>query len=363
MKTIKIFGTFILAAIIAACTPEPISVEDVTADSEELQATHTIKEFLDTSGQEALFSVDDIPMDGEDIIIRGRVVTDDYAGNFYKTLIIQDEKDHTQTLRIGVDGGSISGMFPMGQVIAIRCHTQTLRIGVDGGSISGMFPMGQVIAIRCNGLAVGKYASQRQLCAPSYNNNQYATNAAEKVGWAPGRIPLPLFHKAVKAIGLPDKSKIVVDTLTISDILNSTKEEMDGRLVCIKNVFFNQKYENYGKWADLTNGNPAEDGAANVFAPTTNFLNFPQGRGIEDAEGNAILVSTSEYAKYAYMYIPEEQYVGNVTGIAGFYWDNAKYDPDDFSWSISLRSLDDLELYDNGDKSKPWTPTEWSDKK
>ena len=159
MKTTKIFGTFILAAIIAACTPEPISVEDVTADSEELQATHTIKEFLDTyltetgtyfpvrtrSGQEALFSVDDIPMDGEDIIIRGRVLTDDYAGNFYKTLIIQDEKD----------------------------HTQTLRIGVDGGSISGMFPMGQLIAIRCNGLAVGKYASQRQLCAPSYNNNQY----------------------------------------------------------------------------------------------------------------------------------------------------------------------------------------------
>ena len=84
MKTIKIFGTFVLAALIAACTPEPISVEDVTADSEELQATHTIKEFLDTyltetgtyfpvrtrSGQEALFSVDDIPMDGEDIIIR-----------------------------------------------------------------------------------------------------------------------------------------------------------------------------------------------------------------------------------------------------------------------------------------------------
>lgn len=349
MKTIKIFGTFILAAVIAACTPEPINVEDVTADSEELQATHTIKEFLDTyltetgtyfpvrtrSGQEALFSVDDIPMDGEDIIIRGRVLTDDYAGNFYKTLIIQDEKD----------------------------HTQTLRIGVDGGSISGMFPMGQLIAIRCNGLAVGKYASQRQLCAPSYNNNQYATNAAEKVGWAPGRIPLPLFHKAVKAIGLPDKSKIVVDTLTISDILNSTKEEMDGRLVCIKNVFFNQKYENYGSLANLTDGNPAEDGAANVFAPTTNFLNFPQGRAIEDAEGNVILVSTSEYAKYAYMYIPEEQYRGNVTGIAGFYWDNAKYAPDDFSWSISLRSLDDLELYDNGDKSKPWTPTEWSDKK
>lgn len=347
MKTTKIFGTFILAAIIAACTPEPISVEDVTADSEELQATHTIKEFLDTyltetgtyfpvrtrSGQEALFSVDDIPMDGEDIIIRGRVLTDDYAGNFYKTLIIQDEKD----------------------------HTQTLRIGVDGGSISGMFPMGQLIAIRCNGLAVGKYASQRQLCAPSYNNNQYATNAAEKVGWAPGRIPLPLFHKAVTAVGLPDKGKIVVDTLTISEIINATKEEMDGRLVCIKNVFFNQKYANtYGDLADLTTGNPADDGNANVFAPTTNFLNFPQGRAIEDAEGEWILVSTSEYAKYAYMYIPEEQFVGNVTGIVGYYHDNAKYDSDRSDWSISLRSLDDLELYENGDKSKPWTPTEWS---
>lgn len=344
MKTTKIFGALVAAALLAACSPEPVNIAEVTG--KDVKATFTVKEFLDTyltekgtyfpvrtrSGEEGLFSVDDIPADGKDVIIRGRVVSDDYAGNFYKTLIIQDETD----------------------------PKQALRIGVDGGSISGMFPMGQVIAIRCNGLAVGKYATQRQLCAPSYNNNQYATNAAEKVGWAPGRIPLPLFYKAVTAIGLPQKEKIVVDTVTISEILSSTKEEMDGRLVCIKDVFFNQKYEDRGTLKDLTNGDPSSDSNANVFAPTTNFLNFPQGRAIEDAEGKVILVSTSEYAKYANMYIPEAQYVGNVTGIVGFYRDNAKYGEDDFCWSISLRSLKDLELYENGDKSKPWTPREWS---
>ena len=38
-------------------------------------------------------------------------------------------------------------------------------------------------------------------------------------------------------------------------------------------------------------------------------------------------------------------FVGDVVGILGFYNDNAKYDPAYDDWSISIRSLDDLLLY------------------
>ena len=38
-------------------------------------------------------------------------------------------------------------------------------------------------------------------------------------------------------------------------------------------------------------------------------------------------------------------YVGDEVGILGFYSDNAKYAPAYDDWSISIRSLDDLQLY------------------
>ena len=94
---------------------------------------------------------------------------------------------------------------------------------------------------------------------------------------------------------------------------------------------------------------------ANVFAPTTNNIGYPQGRVIADANGNKTAVSSSEYAKYAHFYLPGAdkngvancpKYVGDVVGILGFYSDNARYDPASDDWAISIRSLDDLQLKD-----------------
>ena len=101
-----------------------------------------------------LFTIDTIPSAGRGVYIRGRIISDDFAGNYYKSLVIQQ-----------VVGGK----------------QQTLRISVDLGSAGGMFPLGQEIVIRCNGLSIGRYANQPQLCVPSYNNNIYAMNANEKV--------------------------------------------------------------------------------------------------------------------------------------------------------------------------------------
>ncbi|MGN1240752.1 MAG: DUF5689 domain-containing protein, partial [Paludibacteraceae bacterium] len=139
-----------------------------------------------------LFSIDTIPTDTMGIYIRGRVSSDDYGGNFYKSIVIQEIVDGKQ---------------------------QNLRLSVDIGSANGLYQIGQELLIRCNGLSIGRYANQPQLCVPSYNNNIYANNASQKVGWAPGRIPNELFRKATTLIGTPDQSKLQYDTISIADFI------------------------------------------------------------------------------------------------------------------------------------------------
>ena len=283
------------------------------------------------AGSYYLFSIDTIPANDENpLYIRGRITTDDYAGNFYKTLCIQQKKGNEQ---------------------------QALRLSVDLGSANGMYQIGQEILIRIDGLAIGRYANQPQLCMPSYNNNIYANKADEKVGWAAGRIPAAIFKARTKCIGLPDKSQLHYDTLEITDyndILNlEDARKLDAKLVCIKNVHFTGQYYNNGTPAKCTTGDPETDQNANVFAPTTNNLNFPQSRVFYDANSNHSAVSTSEYAKYAHFYLPADNYWGNIEGILGFYYDNglkySQYPPAADDWSIAIRSVDDLKLYDGNE--------------
>ena len=85
-----------------------------------------------------------IPVGGPQIYIRGRIVTDDQGGNFYKTIVIQE---------------------------IVNGKQQALRLSVDASSAGGAYLLGQEIMIHVNGLGIGKYANEPQLCVPSYNNN------------------------------------------------------------------------------------------------------------------------------------------------------------------------------------------------
>ena len=368
MKTMKFIihnSKFIIAtalvALFAACTPnEPtkLYISDAEADAlikagtcltiEDFKATYMTKEgnycmpelYRERSkaGDDYLFTIDTIPVSDTPIYIRGRVTTDDYAGNFYKTLCIQQLVEGKQ---------------------------QAIRLSVDAGSIGGLYQLGQEILIRVDGLAIGRYANQPQLCLPSYNNNIYANKAEEKVGWAAGRIPFAIFKARTQCIGTPDQSKLYYDTLKITDYnhISSLVEarSWDAKLVCIENVHFTGQYDNNGTPTNCTTGNPEIDGNANVFAPTTENMNYPQSRVIKDEQSKWTLVSTSEYAKFAHFYLPANNYWGNVVGILGFYYDNgknySKYPPEASDWSITIRSLDDLQLYD--DENTLWPRLEY----
>ena len=350
-KYLYITASLVCAGLLFSCTPEPVSMEQAFVSEQDAVApTHTIQEFVaqylvendftpvrTNDGGAGLYMVDTIPSDGPDIIIRGRVVTEDYAGNFYKTIVIQD---------------------------AVH-HEQGLRISVDMSNAGGQYAAGQLMNIRVNGLALGKYASQPQLCVPAYNDNIYAYNAGKKVGWAPGRIPAARFAKAVTLINLPDKSKIDTIEMTIDEIKAVTDHaSVDGRFIRIKNVHFN------GKDSDGTPLNPANDPSdptlqfdnySNTFAPSTGNVGFPRARQIADNNGKIFYVSTSEYAKFAYVIIPCSDYVGTVTGVLGYYQDKATGAGDDTNWSITMSSLSSLDLTDdNGDKWDYNSPRYWT---
>ena len=352
-------------ALCVACTPNPVDesklflTEDQASELIGQGTLLTLQEFKDTymtekgnflsdttlyrtratkNGVDYLFSIDTIPASELPVYIRGRVTTDDYAGNFYKAMCIQQIVDGEQ---------------------------QALRLSVDAGSVGGLYQIGQEILIRVDGLAIGRYANQPQLCMPSYNNNIYANNAEQKIGWAPGRIPMAIFNARTQCIGKPDVSKLVYEEMTIKEftsVLNLQEtRKLDAKLVRIKDVHYTGYYFTTSGTAKCTTGNPEDDTNANVFAPTTENIGYPQSRVIEDADGNKTAISSSEYAKFAHFYIPGADkngvtncanYVGDVVGILGFYSDNAKYDPASDDWSISIRSLDDLQLYQDLNSNK-----------
>ena len=349
----KILYIALVALCVVACTPpdvdqtklfltedqaqalidqgEELTIEELKARYMTEDGNYCLPELYrerSKAGSYYLFSIDTIPANDENpLYIRGRITTDDYAGNFYKTLCIQQMKGNEQ---------------------------QALRLSVDLGSANGMYQIGQEILIRVDGLAIGRYANQPQLCLPSYNNNTHANKAEEKVGWAAGRIPAAIFKARTHCIGLPDQSKLHYDILEITDY-NDKLDLVDARiwdakLVCIKNVHFTGQYYNNGTPAKCSTGDPETDQNANVFAPTTNNLNFPQARVFYDSNNHHSAVSTSEYAKYAHFYLPADNYWGDVVGILGFYYDNglkySQYPPAADDWSISIRSVDDLRLYD-----------------
>ena len=386
-----------IVALMSSCEPRDLNENDVFTSEDQLTQIleaenpegykiYNLNEFLDTFMTEEgnfasdtcpyrtrstngnglfLYAVDTLPTNGAGIYIRGRVTTDDYAGNFYKAIIIQQ---------------------------IVNGEQQNLRISVDMGSSGGMFQLGQEILIRCNGLAVGRYANQPQLCVPSYNNNIYAMNASQKVGWAPGRISSARFRNAVRMIGVPDQSKLKYDTITLKQLYTEIPRlpsidaagmdkirKIDGRLVVIKNVWFTGQANDDGEIVNCIYAHPDSSGLANVFAPTTNNIGYPQNRILKDRDNKMICCSNSEYCKFASYFLPGagpsgvvncSYWEGTVTGILGWYLDKASEltatGLTGYEWSVTPRGIpgigvEDIKMYNDLEEIE-WQPMEFDPK-
>ncbi|MBP5642080.1 MAG: hypothetical protein J6W92_03340 [Paludibacteraceae bacterium] len=424
IKSILSLGTVIIVAVIAMTSCEARKIEEstifnnaddatvakLTADGKLFTLNGLVDEFcknekgdydLDGAGYRTrghadgsdvwLFAINNIPEDTIGIYIRGRIVTDDYGGNYYKSLVIQQIVDGKQ---------------------------QALRISVDMSSVNGLYHQGQEILIRCNGLSIGRYANQPQLCVPTYNNNIYADKAAEKVGWAPGRIPSSRFANAVKLLGRPNKNKLYYEVMTMDELRSKylrkyadasgkidlvKVRELDGHLVRIKDVYFTGECTNSsvqkvpcGEWSPVNSndsiGNPELSGEANVFGPTTGNVGNPQSRFVTADLGNTkkdtIKISTSEYAKYSHFYLPStidtatvtesgvtyikhtfhyKRVRGTIQGVIGYYKDNARYDAEPADWAITPCGIDDYNMFETDDNGvvqndESGNPIKWQQK-
>lgn len=308
MKQRKYIWTMlaVLGLGITGCQPEPLAEDSViVSQSDAWQPTMSIREFkVSYDVKDSLFSVNNIE---SDVVIRGRVISTDVAGNIYKYFVMQDE------------------------------NGDALKVSVDAGSLSGTIPMGQEIAIQCNGLTLGRYADMVQLGVESFND--------EKMRVEPGRVPYPYFSERMQLIGTPDVSKIVVDTMTIKELLASDST-VHSKLICIKDVHF----------TGLGDDGESLRDAEKIFAPSTfngtYNVGYPQSRQIADASGNVAYISTSEYARFAEMAIPAEDVWGDVVAIVGWYDDKAD-DDSSGEFQLTIRTLDDLQGFFDGSGNKP----------
>lgn len=271
------------------------SVEDLIHDFSQGESEYPVRP---NSGDQDLFRVNTIPKDGTPIIISGRVVSSDIEGNVYKSLFIQDV-----TSAMG------------------------LKISINVSSSAAVFPVGQLIHIRCNGLVLGKYGDLFQLGTLYYNNH----SDIPKRGYEPGRIPYPILKNHIQLDGLPDKSKLVITDMTISEI-KSSDMSVHSKLVRIKDANFT----GYGE----INFNRAllKENEKFFGRPKPSVTGVPISREIEDATGT-INIATSEYAKFATSPLPDPSVKGDIVLLVGWYRDNARYAG---SWQMTLNSLSDL---------------------
>jgi len=104
---------FLLAASFMACVKTDFDEPPVGGDGQDIPTNTTIRDLK--SLHEVSGSFDLIT---DDLVIGGTVVMDDRSGNFYKTLVIQDE---TGGIEVRFNDGFLYNRYPVGRKIYIRC--------------------------------------------------------------------------------------------------------------------------------------------------------------------------------------------------------------------------------------------------
>lgn len=235
---------------------------DTPVDPSELEANTTIAEFkqLYWSSERNSTTLVGKTANDEDMVIRGRVVSSDAAGNVYKNLIIQD----TET-------------------------GEGLTIGINAKNLYLEYPVGQEILIKVTGLYAGMYNNLFQLGGLGEFNGAPSMTFAEKEDFT---------EKTVK-VGTPDPSAVKVTTVTIPELTAA-------------NANADQRRNLMSRMVKLENMTWDGGGSLTYAEPQTNT-----NRYLIDASGKKILVRNSGYASFQSNILPAG--TGSVTAILSYY--------------------------------------------
>lgn len=216
----------------------------------------------------------------EDMQIKGVVTGNDYAGNIYQQIPVQDE-------------------------------TGALVVGVSASALHGFLPEGQEILIDLKDLYIGGYGEQCQI------GSVYTSPNTGKTGI--GRMDRYTWQKHFRLIGEADvaKADALAEDFDPSKMTDASYMEANaGKLMTIRRVSFLN--------ADGKSVFAPDDGSV---ALTSNCAN----RALREYSSKNIVVRTSTYADFAQEVIPEG--TKDIKGIFTRYYD---------TWQILLRSTDDI---------------------
>lgn len=235
---------------------------------------------------------------GEHVIISGRVLSSDYAGNCFKYIILQDE-------------------------------TGALSFSINSYNLYLEYRRGQEVVVDLTGLFAGKYRGLFQIGFPSEYNNGYETSFL-----AP---ELFVAHRELN--GWPQIQD--VDTIEISSFteLGTAPSELrkwQSQLIRINNVTFSQ----------------SSDAAAEGITTLSTYHSSGISQTITDSQGATGTVRTSGYANFWNMELPEGPV--DVVLIASYYGSNES----NASWQYTLidgESIITDPTVPSGSKDNPYT--------
>lgn len=262
----------------------------------------TLLDFKQMYWQDAVNYIDTVGTnpDGSHIIIAGRVISNDRAGNVYKKLVIQDE-------------------------------TAALAISINKNSLYNDYRVGQEIVIDATGMYIGKYNGTEQLGYPDFYEKSQV--------WEATFMPFEFFAQHAQLNGLPEPQKI--DTLVIRKFseLPSDPAQLaafQSRIVRFNNVHF------------------AEGGVAKY----TTAYKENTNRILLDSDNQQITVRTSGYATFRDEILPAGD--GDVIAILDYY---ATSEDAESPWQLTLNDAGGCINFGNptltpGAEDNPYTVTQ-----
>lgn len=282
MKNLKKYIYGALAVAIAAVMPscqdhfdEPSAGEQIPVATKEANTTLLqLKEWMwsdsnnycDTVFTREWYTTDPasrteaMKTEGTHVIVKGRVVSSDYAGNCFKYIVLQDE-------------------------------TAALNFSINSYNLYLNYRVGQEIVVDLTGLHAGKYRGLEQIGFPSYNSSL--------PGYETSFMAPEMFSRHAELNGLPDVSKVDTTTVERFSDLGVTPVELrkwQSRLVRFNNVEF----------------------VPNATTPTlSTYHSSGVTQQIRDNEGNTLDVRTSGYANFWNMELPEGKC--DVVALLGYY--------------------------------------------
>lgn len=299
-----------LAWLLQSCYPNFTDMPLEQVQRERVPATYTIAQVKTQfiRKPDSFFAVDSIIHD-EDVIIEGIITSEDIAGNIYKAIVVQEEGD----------------------------NPQAIRISIDAGSLTGIYPVGQRVSVKLNGLWIGNFGQSAQIGTKFVSSTKSRRDNDANYWAEPGRIAKVISDRHIVPYGMPDPKAVVPKEMTIAQI-KAAGPELHNMLVIIKDATFTGKGagigENSGKPVDIV------DEKDKIFAPSTNGVGFPQAREITDGTGS-IFIATSEYARFANKKLPTG--TGDIVAIVGWYNNrDITIDPTKIYHQLTIRSLSDL---------------------